>query len=207
MFLEDLSAGLLLGLSSGAYCLGGCALVMVPHLASGPSCGVGAGLRKMVEFSAGRLVTYLVAGVLLFWVGQALLLSRGARIVIGMAIVALAFLVLAQGVVRSFPAVPRCARWASTRWLQRYPLLAGMFSAAQLCPPLLLCLAQAAGAGGLPRAIAATSGFFLGTMAVSLPLVVVCAGGRWPAVRATAAVASLFCGLWFAAVGVAAIVG
>jgi hypothetical protein len=97
MFLEDLSAGLLLGLSSGAYCLGGCALVMVPHLASGPSCGVGAGLRKMVEFSAGRLVTYLVAGVLLFWVGQALLLSRGARIVIGMTIVALAFLVLAQG--------------------------------------------------------------------------------------------------------------
>ena len=53
------------------------------------------------------------------------------------------------------------------------------------------------------RAIASTSGFFLGTMAVSLPLAVAGAGAKWPSVRATAAVASLFCGLWFAAVGVA----
>jgi hypothetical protein len=161
----------------------------------------------MVEFSAGRLVTYLVAGVLLFWVGQTLLMSRGARIAIGMTIVALAVLVLLQGVARSFPAVSCCARLGGTPWLRRYPFLAGLFSAAQLCPPLLLCLAQAASAEGLLRAIASTAGFFLGTLAVSLPLAVVCASGKWPGVQATAAVASLFCGLWFAAVGVATLAG
>jgi hypothetical protein len=207
MFLDDLTTGLLLGLSSGVYCLGGCALAMAPHLAGGPSCGIGAGLRKMVEFSAGRLITYLVAGTLLFWAGQALLMSRGARIAIGATVLVLAVLLLLQGVARSFPAVPRCARLGETAWLRRYPFLAGMFSAAQLCPPLLLCLARAAGAGGVLEATASTSGFFLGTMAVSMPLALAAAGGKWPAVRATAAVASLFCGLWFAAVGVAAILG
>lgn len=206
MFLGDLMTGLLLGLSSGVYCLGSCTLVMVPHLASSPSCGVVAGLRRMVEFSAGRLVTYLVAGVLLFGVGQTLLIGRGARMLIGAAVVALAVLVVLQGVVRSFPAVPRCARLGGSRWLRRYPFLAGMFSAAQLCPPLLLCLTQAASSEGLVRAIASTSGFLLGTMAVSLPLAVACTGAKWPGVRATAAVASLFCGLWFAAAGVAMIV-
>jgi len=206
MFLGDLTTGLLLGLSSGVYCLGSCTLVMVPHLASDPGWGFAAGLRKMVEFSAGRLATYFVAGVLVFWVGPTVLSSRGARVLIGAAIVALAVLVLLQGVVRSFPAVPCCARPGETAWLRKYPFLAGMFSAAQLCPPLLLCLTQAASAEGLVRAIASTSGFFLGTAAVSLPLAVACAGAKWPGVRATAAVASLFCGLWFAAVGAAMIV-
>jgi sulfite exporter TauE/SafE len=206
MFVEDLVAGLLLGLSGGLYCLGWCALVMVPHLASGPGVGVRVGLWKVVEFSVGRLVTYLAAGASLFLVGQTLLASRGARAATGVLTVALAVLVLLQGVARSFPTVPGCVRLGERPWLRRYPLLGGMFSASHLCPPLLLCLAQAARAGGLVPALASTAGFFLGTTAVSLPLALACVGGRWPGVRATAAVASVFCGLWFAAVGVAMIV-
>ena len=50
LWIEGLSAGLLLGVSTGVYCLGGCALAMVPHLASAEGHGVRAGLRKLLEF-------------------------------------------------------------------------------------------------------------------------------------------------------------
>ncbi len=201
ILIADLTTGLLLGLSSGIYCLGGCAMVMAPHLAAGPSVRIRTGLLRVVEFSLGRLVTYTLAGALLFHAGPTVLTTSGARIAMGSAILTLAILMLAQGVVRSFPAIPRCSRLGGMLWLRRYPLLAGMFSAARLCPPLLLCLAQIATAGAALQAVASTCGFFLGTLVVSLPLALAGSGAKWPGVRATAAVASLFCGLWFASVG------
>ncbi len=197
----DLMAGLLLGLSTGVYCLSGCALVMAPHLASGTDGKIRTGLLRVLEFSFGRLTTYMLVGLLIFFVGPTFLLTRTAQVITGVAILTLAILMLGHGVSRSFPTVSCCDRMGAMVWLRRYPFLAGMFSASRLCPPLLLCLSQVAIAGSAVQAIASTSGFFLGTLVVSLPLAIIGTGARWPQVRATAAVASLFCGLWFVSVG------
>ena len=201
MLCADLIAGLSLGLSSGVYCLSGCALVMAPHLASGPDGGIRTGLLSVLEFSCGRLVTYMLAGVLLFYIGPTLLATRSAQMLMGVAVLCLALLMFVQGVTRSFPVVSCCNRLSGMLCLRRYPFLAGMLSGAKLCPPLLLCLTQITNAGAVPQAIASTGGFFLGTLLVSLPLALAGPGAKWPAVRAGAAVASLFCGLWFASVG------
>jgi len=205
MLIEDSSAGLLLGLSTGVYCLGWCTLVMVPHLASAESRGLRAGLRKILEFAAGRLIAYAALAALALWVGRSLLASRGARLVTGVLVLLLAALVLAQGVVRSFPTVRWCLRLAERPVLRRYPLLGGLLSGAHLCPPLLLCLTHVATVGSAGRAIAFGGAFFVGTTLLSLPLALVPIAGRWPNVRAAAAVASVFCGLWFAASGLSVV--
>ncbi len=182
-------------------------MVMAPRLASGPEDGgIRGGLQSVIEFSSGRLVAYILAGVALSYAGPALLTSRGAQMVGGVAILILAGLMLAHGVSRSFPAVPCCNKLSGMVWLRRYPFLTGMFSAAKLCPPLLLCLTQITIAGAVLEAIVSTTGFFLGTLVVTLPLALAGSAARRPGVRATAAVASLFCGLWFASVGSAKII-
>jgi len=147
----------------------------------------------------------MLAGVTLFLSGPALLSHPAGRFCMGVATLTLAGLMLAQGLSRSFPAVSRCSRIGKTACLRRYPFLAGVFSAARLCPPLLLCLAQAAGAGTAVKAVVSTAGFFLGTLLVTLPVALTVFGAKRPGIRAMAAVASLFCGLWFASVGSAQI--
>lgn len=207
MLIADLTTGLLLGLSSGVYCLGSCALMMAPRLASGPeSGGLRQGLLGIFEYSCGRLVAYMLAGAVLFVAGPTLLANPAGLFFMGTATLALAILMLAQGLSRSFPAVSRCSRIGKTACLRRYPLLAGMLSAAQLCPPLLLCLAQVAGADAAIKAIVSTAGFFVGTLLVTLPVALTASGAKRPGIRAMAAVASLFCGLWFASVGAAKII-
>ena len=207
MFVTDLTTGLLLGLSSGVYCLGGCALVMAPRLASGPeSGGLRQGLLSIFEYSCGRLVAYMLAGTVLLLAGPTLLASPAGQVFMGTATLALAVLMLAQGLSRSFPAVSSCSRIGKTACLRRYPFLAGALSAAKLCPPLLLCLAQVASAGASLKAILSTTGFFIGTLLVTLPVALTASGAKRPATRAMAAVASLFCGLWFASVGGARII-
>jgi len=208
MLITNLTTGLLLGLSSGVYCLGSCAMVMAPRLASGPqSGGLRRGLLSIFEYSCGRLIAYMLAGAVLFFAGPTLLANLAGQFFVGTATLALALLMLSQGLWRSFPAVSGCRRIGKTTCLRRYPLLAGVLSAAQLCPPLLLCLAQVAGAGAAVSAIVSTTGFFIGTLLVTLPIALTASGAKRPGVRATAAVASLFCGLWFASVGAARIIG
>ena len=207
MFITDLTTGLLLGLSSGVYCLGSCAMVMAPRLASGPeSGGFRRGLLSIFEYSCGRLVAYMLAGAVLFFAGPTLLANPAGQLFMGTATLALAVLMLAQGLSRSLPAVSSCSRIGKTACLRRYPFLAGLLSVAQLCPPLLLCLAQVAGADAAIKAIVSTTGFFVGTLLVTLPIALTASGAKRPGIRATAAVASLFCGLWFASVGGAKII-
>jgi len=207
MFITDLTTGLLLGLSSGVYCLGSCAMVMAPRLASGSeSGGLRQGLLSIFEYSCGRLIAYMLAGAVLFLAGPTLLANPAGQFFMGTATLALAVLMLAQGLSRSFPAVSGCSRIGKTACLRRYPFLAGVLSAAQLCPPLLLCLAQVAGAGAAMNAIVSSTGFFIGTLLVTLPIALTASGAKRPGIRATAAVASLFCGLWFASVGGAKII-
>ena len=202
MFITNLTSGLLLGLSSGVYCLGSCAMVMAPRLASGPQRGgLRQGLLSIFEYSCGRLVAYILAGAMLFFAGPALLTRPAGQFFMGTATLALAILMLAQGLSRSFPTVSRCSRIGNMACLRRYPFLAGVLSAAKLCPPLLLCLAQVADAGAAMKAVVSTTGFFIGTLVVTLPIALTTSGAKRPGIRAMAAVASLFCGLWFASVG------
>ncbi len=207
MFMTDFTTGLLLGLSSGVYCLGSCAMVMAPHLAADPEGGgLRQGLLSILEYGGGRLASYILAGVLLSFAGPALLTSPAGQFFAGAATLALAILMLAQGLSRSFPAVSCCRRIGKVACPRRYPFLAGILSATKLCPPLLLCLAQVANAGAPMKAVISTTGFFMGTLLVTLPMALTASGAKRPGIRALAAVSSLFCALWFASVGGAKII-
>lgn len=203
MIHEELLSGLLLGLTTGVYCLGWCALVMGPHLACADHEPRRRGVWKVIEFSAGRLIAYFVAGGLALWAGQTVLSGSGARMVASALVLLLALLVLLQGIARGFPTVRWCRKLHEWPLLKRYPLLGGLLSAAHVCPPLLLCLTRVATLGSALPAVAFGGGFFIGTTILTLPVAAAALFGRFRNVRAMAAVASVFCGLWFAATAVA----
>ena len=98
-----LMKALLLGLSTGPFCLGSCLSVLFPLICGGGRGPEGASplaarLRLLGRFSLGRLVAYLGFGALAGWLGgqvQHPLLSR----ISGAGLILLSLLLIAHGLV------------------------------------------------------------------------------------------------------------
>jgi sulfite exporter TauE/SafE len=152
--------GWLLGLSTGAYCLGLCAPALLPYLVSCGTTNLRALGRLVAEFLAGRLVAYLLLGLLAVLLGTELQTWPGTRPVAGLLTILLALLLLAHGLRQNFPglvvrhesavshgATPGpdykqwiCAVLRGSSALRRVPFVAGLALGLSPCPPLLLGL-------------------------------------------------------------------
>jgi sulfite exporter TauE/SafE len=181
--MELLWQGLLLGLSTGVFCLGACAPALVPSLLSAAP-GWRGGARLVGEVALGRLLAYLGFGALVGWLGtnfdsQALWLRQGA----GLATLLLALLLALYLAGRDLG----LRRLALCRVLPsgflKTPVAFGFLAGINPCPPFLLALTAALGAGGALPGMAFFAAFFVGTSLYLLPLVPFGALGRWPSTR------------------------
>jgi sulfite exporter TauE/SafE len=192
--------GWVLGLSSGAYCLGVCAAVMLPYLVSSGPSGWRVSGRAVLGLQAGRLAAYLLVGLAAGALGARLQGWPGLRIGAGLAMVALALLLIAHGVGRSFPEKRTCAALCGRR---RVPLAAGFALGLSPCPPMLLGLCSLAETGGVVHAVVFVLALYAGSTLWLLPLPAAGWLGRRERLRGMAEIAVLASGLWFLARGVA----
>jgi sulfite exporter TauE/SafE len=198
--------GLALGLSTGVYCLAVCVPALAPY-AMGDARGARGSLATIAEFAAGRFIAYLLIGVGVAYVGSAFASSPFARVGAGAAVVILAALLLAHGIMRNWPSWGACERLGRLRILRRYPILAGLALGFNPCPPLVLCAAAIAGTGSIPYGVAMASGFAAGTFLFLVPLAVSGAAARWAPARRMAEIATLFGGLFFLCSGLGMVLG
>ncbi len=169
--------GLLLGLANGATCLATCAAVLVPlFLGEGRRVSENSGL--LARFLAGRLAGYLLFG-LLAWAANGLILrNAGGRSVIFSAVtILLAGMLLAYGLgklnLSACVISPRTlrARFGRLAWLRPWlPVLFGLLTGLNLCPPFLMAFTNAALNGTLAGSLLFFLAFFLGTTLYLLPL-------------------------------------
>ena len=144
----------LLGLSNGVACMTLCAPVLVPYLL-----GTGGGISKNVtvtmRFLLGRLIGYLIFGVLAWGISRSLLDNVGIHdLVIGPAFMILSILLVLYGLFHRHPR--NCAASTVSMAVCKFvesspslvPVVAGLATGLSFCPPFLLAVTGAADRGG-----------------------------------------------------------
>ena len=167
--------GFLLGLTSGTVCLTCCAPVLVPYLL-GEGKSVRQNMSLLVEFLLGRLLGYLLFGIMA-WTFNLLIERRFAlrELLFGTAYLILATMLIIYGF---FNKRTRCAAKTMPALLQRLsshspsllPLFFGMLTGMNICPPFLLAFAEAAGTSSIGGSLWFFWNFFLGTSLYLLPM-------------------------------------
>jgi sulfite exporter TauE/SafE len=210
-----IAKALLLGLSTGLFCAGFCVPLVGPLLLADegengdctarpgaprdcPRFRVKHYASRVLLFLAGRLVAYLLFGLVFGALGGVLSRVWGIKaVILPLLYAALGILVIVYAVVQSFPHVGFC-RVVSPRvrsgW---YLALVGFLAGINLCPPFLLAVTTVMDIGGALRGVLFFLVFFLATSVYLLPLFFAGLVSRFSSVRFAGRVAAVLAGLYF----------
>lgn len=171
----DFIEGFFLGLSTGMVCLAYCGPVLVPYLL-GEAGRVRRNIFSVSLFLGGRLLAYLMTGLIAGLAGSRLLQPSEARSYY----MAVAFLVLSVMLVfygfNRFGEVclgkTRSRKMSRIRekWPDIFPLTGGFLTGINLCPPFLLAITRAVDSGKVGAGILFFFMFFLGTSVYFIPM-------------------------------------
>ena len=195
--LEVTIQGILLGLSTGLFCLGYCAPVFVPLMMSENRTMV-RGALVIGELALGRLVAYLTSGAVVGYLGMQLEGPSFQRAV-GGAMVVLSTLLLLYVATRRWPHFTLC-RWANVRYF-RFPIVFGFLTGINVCPPFLLAISYTFGLRSITKGALLFGGFFLGTSVYLLVLLPLGYLGRRESLRLVALMTALLSGVFFFLMG------
>jgi sulfite exporter TauE/SafE len=167
--------GLLLGLSTGGSCLAFCAPVLLPYFV-GEGKRITGNLPLLAVFLAGRLLGYILFGVLAWMVGWYLLSDfSGREWLFGAADMLLAMMLMGygfgwfKGKCAAEVTPGRILNRLETLWLP-LPFWLGLLTGLSLCPPFLLALNNAALSDTVWGSILFFLAFFAGTSLFLIPL-------------------------------------
>ena len=204
--------GFLLGLANGGVCLAYCAPVLVPYLL-GESDTVCRSLASVGGFLGGRLVGYLTFAVLAWFTHFAVLDHLPyQRLLIGIATMGLALLLIAYG----FAGRPhQCGAAAAQDTIRRLrlrnflplPVVLGLVTGVNICPPFLMAFGSAAQLPRLWQSLLFFTAFFAGTSIYLAPLPLVGMAGRREIVRIVGRFAAGVVGLVYLYCGVVSMIG
>lgn len=173
--------GLLLGLSTGMFCLGSCLPVLLPFILVEKKADVFRNVLVILEFSGGRMVAYLIVGFIVGALGEKLAPGRSHTFMAAIMIV-ISLVLIGYGLVRVFPHIKGCvAINKMTGDFKRFPFLMGILLGLNVCPPFLLAVAYTldTGGGALQGALFFFC-FFLGTSVFMIPLAFMGPFGQFP---------------------------
>ncbi len=202
--------GFLLGLANGVTCLAYCAPVLIPFML-----GEGQKTRQnwavLGKFLGGRLGGYLLFGVLA-WLASQLIFGPAAyrNLLFGAIYVVLAALLLVYGLLKApAPCVGsiRGARAFLRRWPLLLPVGLGFLTGLNLCPPFLLAITSAAGAGSLAASLVFFLAFFVGTSVYFIPTAFVGLANRMSALQTVGKLAAVLIALYYLYSGIIYIAG
>ena len=198
MITEAVLEGVLLGLSTGFFCIISCAPALVPFLI-GEDRHLRGAAGALAGISVGRLAAYLLVGAI---VGAAALALQGpllttvsAIAMIGIAVVLIAFSLRGR---RS----PSCLCALKKLPAAGMPVTVGFLTGISPCPPFLLAISRAAALGSVVSGMALFAGFFLGTTAYLLLFFPLGCAGRWEEVRTVGRIAAVLAGIFYLAMGI-----
>lgn len=194
--------GLVLGLSTGGYCIGACAPAMLPYVVSTGWKSPRVSARIVGEFLAGRLIAYLIFGTAVALVGKQFLSSPVMQRGCAVLIIGLSVLLFAHGLALNFPELRACSVLRRSAVLQRFPFAAGFVLGINVCPPMLLALTKLLVVGRWLPCMGFCVAFFLGTVVFFIPLLLSGLLGKLASVRGLGEVAVMFSGLWFFSQGI-----
>lgn len=195
-----ISSGLLLGLSTGMYCLGACLPLLFPYLVMEKR-GFKENALMLIEFSLGRLLGYVVIGLLAGLIGmqvQSLLFKK----ILAVIMIFSAILLIMVSVGKSFPHLGFCRLINNNPQIKKSHFIFGLLIGINICPPFVVGVSYVVQLGSICGGILFFLGFFIGSTLFFLPLL----GSSWFSkkdnLRTSAAVSAMLAGLWFLGYGI-----
>jgi sulfite exporter TauE/SafE len=164
--IATLLQGFLLGLATGTTCLATCGPVYAPYLMQyGRS--LPKSLLAVLELSAGRFISYLIVGAVAGLLGRQV--HIGEKGLLTAAAYSLCSIFLLVTVFRTYRRDQNCpmGRWAGI--IDR-PLVLGVLTGINICPPFLLALTKAFHGSGPAAGMTLFAAFFVGTSLFLLPI-------------------------------------
>ncbi|HUI92715.1 MAG TPA: sulfite exporter TauE/SafE family protein [Chitinivibrionales bacterium] len=164
--ITTLAEGFLLGLATGTTCLATCGPVYAPYLMQYDRT-LAKSLLVILELSAGRFFSYIVVGASAGLLGRQIhfegkgLITAAGYFLFSVFLLATAF--------RTYRRDQNCSmgRWAGI--IDR-PLVLGILTGINICPPFLLALTKAFGGSGPAAGATLFAAFFTGTSLFLLPI-------------------------------------
>lgn len=197
--------GILLGLSTGLFCLGRCATALVPYVLAEERPGLRENLRLIGQFLLGRFMAYVVSGLAVGYLGMRMGGSLPSWMIafslMGLSIVLIAY-ALAQfyGNRVRYPLALSFCR-LMRRKSTRLPSVLGFLMGISPCPPFLLAMAYVFELGDPWSGLLLFSTFFLTTSLYMLPVVFVGLLSRFEQLQKVARLAALIIGAMFLLMG------
>lgn len=198
MSLLTAGKALALGLSTGLFCVGFCVPLVGPVLLGREKQGFRDTAAALGLFLFGRLVAYLLFGLVFGALGGILAPVWKFKTVLLPALYGLlGLLMLLYAVVQGFPHVGFCRTLQPRLGSRWYLLLLGFLAGINLCPPFLLAVTAALDVGGPIQGMLFFLVFFLATSVYLIPLLFTGLVSRFKEVRFAARIAAGLAGLWF----------
>ncbi|PWR69826.1 sulfite exporter TauE/SafE family protein [Methanospirillum lacunae] len=201
--IETIASGILLGLSTGLFCLASCAPIMVPFML-----GEKRNLKKIVSttinLSIGRLCAYILIGTAV-GIFAANLEENLFHKIGGAALVLVSVLLL----LYTFSLIPIHPRFCgcNPKIQSNIPVLFGFLTGINICPPFLLAISYAISLGNLLGSILLFLGFFIGTSIYLVLLIPVGYVGKYENFRVVGRITAILSSIVFFFVGIGYIVG
>ncbi len=198
MILSIAGRALVLGLSTGLFCLGFCVPLLGPVMLTREKTGLKESAASIGLFLAGRLIAYLVFGLVFGALGSALTPIWSVKAIFLPALYAiLGILMILYGVVQSFPHIGFCRMFTPRFQSKWYLLVIGFLAGINICPPFLLAVTTAMDLGGPFQGMLFFLVFFLATSIYLLPLLFSGLVNRFKEIRFAARIAAVVAGLYF----------
>lgn len=194
--------GLLLGLSTGAYCLGTCMIFFMPYLLGEGRQGVPENLGKILFFMLGRLVAYIGFALGVGFLGMkyrnlfTVKFSYFSLIIVSL-------LMIAYALTGNFGKLKFCRRIIHHFSSKRMPFALGVFSGLNPCVPFLIGAVRIWTIESISLGVVLFLAFFLGTSVYMIPLVFVSYLNRIKRLKQIGLIIALLSGLWFLFVAIA----
>lgn len=167
--------GFFLGLANGTVCVAYCAPALVPYML-GTGKNTIENFSTLAKFLLGRFLGYMVFA-LLAWITNKIILQNTIykELILGLAYIILAVLLFFYGIINShtFCSVKRAKKLLSKLSFVNskiLPIMIGLFTGLNLCPPFLIAFTGAAGSGSILGSMFFFLMFFIATSLYFLPI-------------------------------------
>ncbi|MBN1130023.1 MAG: sulfite exporter TauE/SafE family protein [Chitinispirillaceae bacterium] len=188
-----LAEGFALGIATGPVCLATCGPVYAPFLMVKNRTTLRY-VTTLLELSAGRFITYLLVGAIAGAFGRQFADLQRDYFTITAYLLFSGFLIVSALRSRGCEGNCRPSKWSR---FAEWPLLLGIVTGLNVCPPFLLALSRSFTLSGPVAGMFFFAAFFAGTSIFLVPLSFVGMLGRKKLFRTIARIAAIGVGLWF----------
>jgi sulfite exporter TauE/SafE len=190
--------GLILGFSTGIFCLGYCYPILGPIMLSRDKKDIKNSSLSIALFLLGRLTAYIIFGLVFGIAGQYIvLLPIFNRIILPSLYIILGALMMLYGAMQSMPRWQICI--ITKKYFQdvKYLLLVGFLAGINICPPFLLAITTVISFGEVMKSVIFFIFFFLATSVYFLPFIFSGSISRSNDVQIAARITAVIAGIWF----------